>query len=728
MSAVSIEPQEPVDTNTMMQRRNRRVTEQLLAELEAKRYDSALTRRIIAAPGAFPRLLRACFLAQDRRFAAARADVDEALAHGRQNPVVALAAGMILYATRDYGRAIELLEHAAALEPKAGARARQQIIAIASELGWDHDVRRAIEAGIAAEPARVSWHAHAVRLFVLGRDYERAIEHARRCVELDPSLASMWMELASLAGRVDRRDEARAALDEALARAQSPGQASGEAEFHRAAAHVAIDVGEFERARAQLERAAALEPDAPGDHVALAELASWRGDFDGARAQTELALVLDADCGPALRMRGALELHAGQQSAALASLEAAIAAAPDDYQAPLWLAELHRQRGALDEAHAALSRAVATADDYLLPISLNRFLLVAREAESPATEVPPARLDDLVDGLRELCPELAQRALASRRTDDTVAAVEAALAALGANRSVQSTAAIGPAGALVRLHTRSGCRHAARHALMLLRVAEAPRCLAAFEPVIERYPESSLPLCHRGELHLWLGDFDRAKADLERAIEIVSGTRWAYIGLSTFGLLDDDYEGSLAVNARGVRIMNDTEGPAIHVYRGEAYRKLGKLAKATRELDAAVEHHPARASAVINLALTHYAAGRDAAGDRLWLRLRDEQACGLLSDAARELDIELWPDEDDEREPLARAHKIAVLDRALEMMGGNRSSGLLSYWTAAGRLRFVPIWPPRGEAPHARDRVYLDNTKRLLLRALTRYSGPRAAS
>ena len=52
--------QQPVhDTNEMMRRRNLRVTEQLLAELEAKRYDSALTKRILATPSALPYLLRA---------------------------------------------------------------------------------------------------------------------------------------------------------------------------------------------------------------------------------------------------------------------------------------------------------------------------------------------------------------------------------------------------------------------------------------------------------------------------------------------------------------------------------------------------------------------------------------------------------------------------------------------------------------------------------------------
>ena len=53
--------EQPVrDTAEMMRRRNQRVTAQLLDELDAGRFDSAMTQRILAAPGAFPRLLRAC--------------------------------------------------------------------------------------------------------------------------------------------------------------------------------------------------------------------------------------------------------------------------------------------------------------------------------------------------------------------------------------------------------------------------------------------------------------------------------------------------------------------------------------------------------------------------------------------------------------------------------------------------------------------------------------------
>jgi tetratricopeptide (TPR) repeat protein len=244
-----------------------------------------------------------------------------------------------------------------------------------------------------------------------------------------------------------------------------------------------------------------------------------------------------------------------------------------------------------------------------------------------------------------------------------------------------------------------------------------------FDEIVARYPGSSLTYCHRGELKLWLGDYEGGKADLEQAITAVRGTRWAWIGLSTVGLLNGDYQHTLDINAEGIRVMNDTEGPAVYVYRGEAKRKLGRLDEAITELEAALRWHPSRASAAINLALAYAATNRHMAEfEQLWRRLRDEQASGLLSDAAHELGVVIFGDADWQPE---REVQIAVLERGLAMMGGNRSSGLLTYHTADGKLRFVQLWPHHGHGPHERDHKHLERAKQMLLKALAQYSGPR---
>jgi hypothetical protein len=61
---------------------------------------------------------------------------------------------------------------------------------------------------------------------------------------------------------------------------------------------------------------------------------------------------------------------------------------------------------------------------------------------------------------------------------------------------------------------------------------------------------------------------------------------------------------------------------------------------------------------------------------------------------------------------------VAVLDRALQMMGGNRSSGLLTYWTSDSRLRFVQQWQHASRSPHSGDTSRLAQAKKLLVQAL----------
>jgi tetratricopeptide (TPR) repeat protein len=163
----------------------------------------------------------------------------------------------------------------------------------------------------------------------------------------------------------------------------------------------------------------------------------------------------------------------------------------------------------------------------------------------------------------------------------------------------------------------------------------------------------------------------------------------------------------------------------VYVYRGEAKRKLGLIDEAIPELEAALRWHPARASATINLALAYAAAGRISEFEPLWRRLRDEQASGLLSDAAHELGVVIFGDASDPADAPEHAVKLAVLERALAMLGGNRSSGLLTYQTARGQLRFVQLWPHQGHGPHTRDHEHLEQCKRMLLKALAKYNGPR---
>ncbi len=718
-----------------------RAAEQLAAEFEAGRFESTLVEHLLAEGKAFPRLLRACFLAEQGLLERARADVEAALAQARDNPVAELVAGSLLYATHDYQHALEHWASVAERSPAAARRARQLAISAAIALGWDHDVAELLEQAIADDPDHASWHVQAVRACARGHWREQALRHAERALALAPQNPSLWMELAGMHAQLGRHGETIAALDRSLSLA--PEAMAERAPYLREAGRVALEIGEFERAHRYLGELLDHDGTQLDVHVWLAELASWADDDEGARAHTERALARDPKFGPALRMLGALELRAGATDRARELLRDAIASDPDDYQSYVWLTELDLRAGNYEQAHAWLYDAVARSGGYLVVAAMLRYLVVAYdEPAEPGELVAHNRTDEFEHALLELAPEPAKLGIRTREPQHLLAAVEAALTALRGNRSIHITHVVN--GRLARVHAQAGCRHRSRRALQLLRVAPAELCLAQLDEVARDHPHSSLPLCHRGELHLWLGNWAEARSDLEAAIALVTGTRWAYMGLSTLDLLAGEPERALEINARGVEVMRNSEGPAIYVFRGEALRMLGQLDKAIPELERAAASHPARASAVINLALAYAAHGQEDRARALWRRLAHEQACGLISDAARELaegrplasQARLLPAKPSA--PLAHALPIvgdggweptleiivAVLERALAMMGGNRSSGLLTYWTSEGRLCFVQQWPHGSRSPHAGDSSRLAQAKKMLVQALASVRSP----
>jgi tetratricopeptide (TPR) repeat protein len=256
----------------------------------------------------------------------------------------------------------------------------------------------------------------------------------------------------------------------------------------------------------------------------------------------------------------------------------------------------------------------------------------------------------------------------------------------------------------------------------LIKIASAEETLSCFAEVVARFPESSMPLVHRGELQLWLGRYPEARADLEGAIAIRRQTRWAWYGLACLDLLAGDPERALATCALGIRVMDHTEGPVAFSYRGEAYRLLGRLDEAREQLERACAQHPRRLSAWINLALVHGAAGNRAAQRDVFVRLTSA-APTLMSDAACELGADVFEAVVLERSSEAAGPDAAVIDRllphALAMMRGNRSSSCLTYFTSTGQLRHVP----QGQRvdPGAEDRA-LAQLRQVLTRAIAQRS------
>src|SRR5262249_17472258 len=149
-------------------------------------------------------------------------------------------------------------------------------------------------------------------------------------------------------------------------------------------------------------------------------------------------------------------------------------------------------------------------------------------------------------------------------------------------------------GTLMRLRPPDSPRDLSRDAMQLIRIASPEEAFRRLDAVAARFPDSSMPLVYRGELQLWLGRYPEARADLRAAIALVKQTRWAWYGLACIDLVAGDPERALATCARGIKVMENTEGPVALLVRGEAYRLLGRLDDARAELRRSCELNPTR--------------------------------------------------------------------------------------------------------------------------------------
>jgi tetratricopeptide (TPR) repeat protein len=234
-----------------------------------------------------------------------------------------------------------------------------------------------------------------------------------------------------------------------------------------------------------------------------------------------------------------------------------------------------------------------------------------------------------------------------------------------------------------------------------------------------------MPVVHRGELHLWLGNYPAARADLERAIAIRRRTRWAWYGLAWLEIVTGNPERGLAVCAEGIEAMGDGKTyPPAFACRGEAYRLLGRFDDARAELRRACELTPPRLSAWADLALVHGALGAHEEQAAVFARLV-RLAPALVSHAARELGDDVFIGvvlaapfgENGVTARLPPAMVARVLEHVLVMMRGNRASSLATYFTADGRMHHVPQFGGEQTSPDA-TRHAVDKVRTVLRRAL----------
>jgi tetratricopeptide (TPR) repeat protein len=374
-----------------------------------------------------------------------------------------------------------------------------------------------------------------------------------------------------------------------------------------------------------------------GERAELALFALRRGDLAEARARAD-----DSQTGR--MVRGGIALFSGDPRAAVQLLEGI-----EEAEAHVLRAEALERLERLDEAEAALAcanRDIDGSSEYLASIAVRA--LVRRE---------PLASQMAEEGIGE-----AARALVPDDPTDP----RKILAALRGDRS------------LAAYPVPPSSRTLSRWAQRRIEHASIERTLAGFDEVIRRYPESSIPYCYRGEVQLWVGDWERAEADFERAIAMHPRTFWAWVGRAAVQIMRGEPREALRTLDQIVR-TTAREGPTLYVYRGEARRLVGDLDGAVRDLEHSRHERESRTGAWLNLGLARVARGEKEEARKVLAHLR-RHAAALLADAARSTGAS--PELADEREiePVFRA--------ALRMSRGNRSSGHRTYFVG-DELRFV---------------------------------------
>ena len=194
-------------------------------------------------------------------------------------------------------------------------------------------------------------------------------------------------------------------------------------------------------------------------------------------------------------------------------------------------------------------------------------------------------------------------------------------------------------------------------------------------------PDVPFGWTYASEIDLWSGRYERALESFEQIWQATK-TRWGYVGSAAAAYLLGHHERALERWREGLEVYGEyLPGEATHTYMAELLRKRGELERARAMLEHTLDSTPTRLGAWINLALIELELGERSRAERA-LEFVNEHAQILTWAASRALgragSTRVEPQE-----------AAPVLERALQMMRGNRSSGLQTFVDPQGRFRVL---------------------------------------
>lgn len=559
-------------------------------------------------------------------------------------------------------QALKQLKEGIRLAPKPSA-AYEAKSDIESSWGMPQRAWESLHKAIDLEPGAPTLRRKAVAMLKGMGEFPEALRQCEAWVRLAPD-AEPWLATADIETYLGLWDRAGASIRTAAT------LGARDADVLIQAAALSRQMLAFDRAFQLLRRAVRCDPQSVNAVAALAGLHLWRGEFRQAAQHAANAIALNPGHPAARRIRGAAAAMQGRPALALAALDAAIQLDPRDAEAFVWRAEVRRRLGRLQDALEDLTRSLA-----LVPAQLGAFINSALVKLALGEPVPT----ELGDYIRSRVP----REIADLKKEFSPYSLERTLEHMKGNRSVMTTFARGR-GRRLRLvqHLHYFPRDILVELQSTIRFGDADRVLGQFDRLVRRTPGEAYLYSHRAEVYLWVGRYGDAARDFRRARKLNPGLLWPKVGLTGVHLM----RGEFARARDRIEAIAKFGGSdsILGVWRGEIYRRLGDPERALAELGKVKEVLPFRPALWINLALTKGDLG-DRDGQReLFLRL-ERHLGGFISDAVREAGLKA----SDRRRPDAAIRR--ALEKALEMMRGNRSRWMYTYFTRAGELRHIRI-------------------------------------
>jgi tetratricopeptide (TPR) repeat protein len=382
-----------------------------------------------------------------------------------------------------------------------------------------------LRAALRDQPRSVSLHRTLARAYLLKGDHALAEEALRAAVELAPQEAVLKIELAQVLLQTDRAAQAVTLLEQTLQ--QSPGNSP----LTEVLAQAYLAKRDLARARATAEDLQRLLPDSPKGYYVAGLIAQEDHRMQDAQKSYERALELKPGAAEILAALARLALARGDATPAIGRLQAAIEHDPQNVQLIDLLGELYLAAKDLPRAAELFKRALSIDPQWWLAY---RSLAQTRLASGD----PAGAMREYEDGIKaapaqpQLTMELAGLYEKQGRIDEAIARYEALgkhaprLEPLADNniamllatyksdqasldRARELTAGFITSDNSSMLDTNGWVRYKRR---------EYQDAMAVLERALERAPDSRVIRYHLGMTEIKLGQLERARTDLERAL------------------------------------------------------------------------------------------------------------------------------------------------------------------------------------------------------------------